>query len=127
MERGNKLALVSLALAPLLLSVEAQGAISGATCSGNTSTNITNQQVRVIGNEAARTININTTPGGTDVHSVFGASIGLNGAILGRINVGQNVTKTNRNILWLNDSTLTTFTNNGTITGSSGVWMQNST
>ena len=116
MERGNKLALVSLALAPLLLSVEAQGAINGANCNGNICTNITNRQVQVTGNEAAKTININTTPGGTDIHSDSGASIGLNGASLGTINVNRNINKTNRNLVWLHNSSLTTFTNAGTLT-----------
>ena len=116
MERGNKLALVSLALAPLLLSVEAHGAINGANCNGNICTNITNQRVQIVGNEAAKTINITNPPGGIDTHSVLGASIVLNGASLGTINVNRNINKTNRNILWLQSSTLTTLTNAGILT-----------
>ena len=151
----NQKLFTSLALAPLLLSVEAQGTVNGANCNGNTCQNLTGRQVQVTGNETAKTINVANPLGGTDVHAVTGASIGLNGASLGTINVGQNVNKRNRNVLWLNNSILgtfinngtltsettgqavnlrgntsssiTTFTNNGTITGSSGVWMQNST
>ena len=106
----------SLALAPLLLSVEAQGAINGANCNGNTCTNIANRQVQIVGNEAAKTINITNPLGGRDIHSVLGASIGLNGAQLRSLNITNAINKTNRNILWLHDSILTTFTNAGTLT-----------
>ncbi|WP_343353949.1 hypothetical protein V3I05_02885 [Helicobacter mastomyrinus] len=72
--------------------------------------------MQIVGNEAAKTINITNPPGGLDIHSVLGASIGLNGASLGTINVNRNINKTNRNILWLQSSTLTTLTNAGTLT-----------
>ncbi|WP_343353071.1 hypothetical protein V3I05_06815 [Helicobacter mastomyrinus] len=70
----------------------------------------------VTGNESNRDINVVNPLGGTLVHAVTGASIGLNWAQLGGLNISNAINKTNRNVVWLDNSTLTTFTNAGTLT-----------
>ena len=146
----------SLALAPLLLSVDVNATVTGATLNGNTYTNTARARVYVTGNESNNDINVSNPPLGTSqIHSVTGASIGLSGAQLRGLNITNAINQTNRNVVWLDNSTLTTFTNagiltstnvgqainirgntsssitnftnNGTITGSSGIWMQNAT
>ena len=106
-----------LTLAPLLLSVDVNATVNGATLNGNTYTNIAGRQVYVTGNESNNDINVSNPPLETSqIHAVTGASIGLSGAQLRSLSITNAINQTNRNVVWLDNSSLTTFTNAGTLT-----------
>lgn len=111
----------SLALAPLLLSVDVNATVTGATLNGNTYTNTARARVYVTGNESNNDINVSNPPLGTSqIHSVTGASIGLSGAQLRNLNITNAINQTNRNLVWLDNSSLTTLTNAGILTSTIG-------